>query len=510
MAALNRVLLAVACMAVSFGGPASGQPRGKESSTVDTQKIGNVDVSAWRGFNLPGKHYGVEPEAVENDFKMVSELGFNFVRLCLDYRRYVAKDDWLSFQEDALKEIDHAVACATKYNVHVCLDLHSAPGYIIGGVKDRFSLWDDREAQDAFCAHWEMFAKRYKDIPQERLSFNLVNEPARTTQEKCLAVFLRAIETIHKVDPKRLVVVDGFGFGAKPFPELVPLPNVIQATRGYAPIALTHYTAKWMKDCDKYTLPTWPLIPGVLYSPRNNQEKSGPLVFRADMKEGTEAAIRVRQVAGKAVVVAKADGKTVWEKTFLPKDGAGEWREVVFKKEYNSYENIYDREYAFKVPFSAKELSIENTDGGWLTFNEVSLRQPDGKVFRVAADVDWWGEKPAVHTFSADGRLQPSPDFDAEKKLSAYIQPWLDIAAQGETVFVGEFGAFHKTPHDVTLAWMECWLERWKKARFGWALWNLRGGFGVLDSNRADVTHEDFEGHKLDRKMLDLLLQYAK
>jgi len=39
----------------------------------------------------------------------------------------------------------------------------------------------------------------------------------------------------------------------------------------------------------------------------------------------------------------------------------------------------------------------------------------------------------------------------------------------------------------------------------GYALWNLRGSFGVLDSGRSDVAYEDFHGHKLDRKLLDLL-----
>ena len=39
----------------------------------------------------------------------------------------------------------------------------------------------------------------------------------------------------------------------------------------------------------------------------------------------------------------------------------------------------------------------------------------------------------------------------------------------------------------------------------GWALWNLRGDFGVMDSGRADVEYEDFRGHKLDRRMLELL-----
>jgi endoglucanase len=36
-------------------------------------------------------------------------------------------------------------------------------------------------------------------------------------------------------------------------------------------------------------------------------------------------------------------------------------------------------------------------------------------------------------------------------------------------------------------------------------LWNLRGSFGVLDSQREDVAYEDFRGRKLDRAMLELL-----
>ena len=46
-----------------------------------------------------------------------------------------------------------------------------------------------------------------------------------------------------------------------------------------------------------------------------------------------------------------------------------------------------------------------------------------------------------------------------------------------------------------------------KAEGWGWALWNLRGSFGVVDSGRQDVAYEEFAGHKLDRKMLDLLRQ---
>jgi endoglucanase len=59
----------------------------------------------------------------------------------------------------------------------------------------------------------------------------------------------------------------------------------------------------------------------------------------------------------------------------------------------------------------------------------------------------------------------------------------------------------------VVLSWMSDCLSLWREAGWGWAVWNFRGDFGVMDSGRADVAYEDFQGHKLDRKMLELLRQ---
>ena len=44
--------------------------------------------------------------------------------------------------------------------------------------------------------------------------------------------------------------------------------------------------------------------------------------------------------------------------------------------------------------------------------------------------------------------------------------------------------------------------------KFGWAMWNLYGIFGIIDSERDDVVYEDFYGHKLDRKMLDIMQKH--
>jgi endoglucanase len=95
--------------------------------------------------------------------------------------------------------------------------------------------------------------------------------------------------------------------------------------------------------------------------------------------------------------------------------------------------------------------------------------------------------------------------WDREKLRAELIAKWQPLVQRGGPVHVGEWGCFTQTPHDVCLAWMSDLLALWKEAGWGWSLWNLRGGFGIVDSARPDVAYEDFRGHKLDRKMLELL-----
>jgi endoglucanase len=101
--------------------------------------------------------------------------------------------------------------------------------------------------------------------------------------------------------------------------------------------------------------------------------------------------------------------------------------------------------------------------------------------------------------------LSDHDTWDKARLRKECIAPWKALNEKGVGVHVGEWGAFSHTPHDVVLAWMKDQLDLWRQAGWGWSLWNLDGGFGVLDSGRADVTYEKFKGHKLDRGMLEVL-----
>lgn len=316
----------------------------------------------WRGFNLLEKftqRNGGNPPFAETDFAWMADWGFNFARLPMSYRCWSDPLDWTKLLEPELKHIDQAIEFGRQYGVHVNLNFHRAPGYCVNPPAEPSDLFTDDKALDACALHWGAFARRYRGIPNARLSFDLLNEPKDLAEEAYLRVVKRLVEAIRADDPHRLVIADGLRWGNKPAQLLVPL-GLAQSTRGYAPMRVSHHKASWVGG-QNWDEPTWPL----------------------KTKEGE-----------------------TWDRDRLRRE---------------------------------------------------------------------------------------------------QIEPWKALEQKGVGVHVGEWGAFNQTPHAVALAWMRDCLELWKEAGWGWSLWNLRGSFGVVDSNRADVTYEEFHGHKLDRRMLDLL-----
>jgi endoglucanase len=95
-----------------------------------------------------------------------------------------------------------------------------------------------------------------------------------------------------------------------------------------------------------------------------------------------------------------------------------------------------------------------------------------------------------------------------KERLEKYYQDWIALAASGVGVHCGECGCWNKTPHQVFLAWFQDVLDILTVNKIGYALWNFRGDFGILDSRRADITYEDWHGHKLDAKLLELLKKH--
>jgi endoglucanase len=324
------------------------------------ESVSAAKLPRWRGFNLLEKFTASRNAPYrEEDFAMMAEWGFDFARLPTSYHCWSKPDNWLTIDEGPVRHIDQAIEFGKRYGIHVNLNFHRAPGYCVNPPEEPKDLWTDASALDACAYHWKYFAARYKGIPSTQLSFDLLNEPARTEEPNYVRVAKHLIEAIRSADPARLIVADGHKWGNDPVHGLADM-NVAQSTRGYQPMHISHFKASWIQGSDKWPTPTWPLV----------------------LKDQT---------------------------------------------------------------------------------------------------------------------------WDKERLRRERIEPWKALEKKGVGVHVGEWGAFTSTPHDVALAWMKDNLDLWKEAGWGWALWNLRGGFGLLDTRRADVKYETYKGHQLDRKMLELL-----
>ena len=127
----------------------------------------------------------------EEDFRIVSEWGFNFVRLPLDYRYWIKDGDrknWDVFDEAGFRKVDAAVELGRKYGVHVQICLHRISGYSSGTPSEPTDIFSDPESLRVACLHWRAIARRYKGVPNDVLTFNLFNEPPYIDEAKYVPV----------------------------------------------------------------------------------------------------------------------------------------------------------------------------------------------------------------------------------------------------------------------------------------------------------------------------------
>jgi aryl-phospho-beta-D-glucosidase BglC (GH1 family) len=490
----------------------AGNVRADETGKNKLLKGARYDkLPLWRGFNLLEKYYTPNKHFIEDDFRWISDFGFNFVRLPMDYRIWIKDKDWRKIDEKALDEIDEAVKFGEKYGIHVNINFHRAPGYTVARPAEPKSVWTDPEALEVCLLHWKTFAKRYKGVSNDLVSFNLFNEPqVEPILAQSVVVHKAIIKGIREEDPNRLIICDGYSWGSKPFFDLVD-QKIAQATRGYAPSEISHYKANWAGG-ENFPVPTWPLVSGNGWLPSDSkrevkEEFRSPLTISGLFPSRTKLRLHIGTVSGNILLAVVADGKTIFEHQFKPGPGEGEWKTVVFKQEWNLYQNIYDRDYETVIPAGTQELEIRVTKGDWLSLTQIGVQGEKAEKETTVNLSFGWQQAPSKFQYRESGHSAELLGGNTRDKtwLRKRLEPWKELQKQGCGVFVGECGAFSPCPHDVALRWLSDCLENWREAGWGYALWNFRGSFGIMDSGRKDVEYENFHGHKLDRKMLKLL-----
>jgi len=468
----------------------------------------------WRGFNLEGKGIkgSFNGEWREDDLRMIHEFGFNFARIMIDYRYWSCDDDWTKPDPAKFPSIDKMIGWGKKYKVHIQICFCTPPGMQLK-PRSKKPLFTDAKVQDVMAEHWAYFARRYCDIPNDELSFNLFNEPdGNGTEENYLPIVKKLVAAIHKEDPKRFIVIDGLDRARKPLLGAIDLP-VGQSHHAYIPSTVSHYKAGWLKNSSGWRPdPEWPPSPATspLFGSYKSDKAHMPFVIN-DMPEGT-LTINTKRFNKLIELIVEADGKQLFSRCYRPSPNEPGWTNVVECADKKSWSGYLIKPIAVNVP-ACKKLSIRCGRGDWLELKSVEISSA-GKTATLPFTWEWdiagrrelrFAGFDNPHPFRLmDGSVYTGATYFEDKM----IKKWKPVLDAGQFMMIGETGCLNKTPHDVALRWLEDNLRIWKEKGISWAMWGFRGTMSILNSGRTDVEYEDYQGLKLDRKMLELLQKY--
>ena len=169
----------------------------------------------------------------ERDFQEMKNAGFNYVRIATSWYHlqdpYMNSDfnvnlddeirnnpDMVNLQE--LRYMDQLIAWAMEYDMHLSICFSDTPGLEKPGVTGH-DQWFDTDyctneiyrseyVQQETEKWFRAFAKRYANIPNKYLSFNLLNETDPESDEIYAQAWKPTVEAIWEESPGRIIIAD--------------------------------------------------------------------------------------------------------------------------------------------------------------------------------------------------------------------------------------------------------------------------------------------------------------
>ncbi len=139
----------------------------------------------------------------EQDFKNVSDMGFNCVRIPFWYRNFMSDENgtYITADDDenpGFKKLDWACDMAEKYGLYLIFDMHGCPGGQNGdhssGKAGRNYLYKEEKYQDIMEDLWVKIAERYKNKTCVA-AYDIMNEPLNNADAA------HNVESQYRADP---------------------------------------------------------------------------------------------------------------------------------------------------------------------------------------------------------------------------------------------------------------------------------------------------------------------
>ena len=153
----------------------------------------------------------------EEDFRIISELGMNTVRI--PFTCYNLTEDGYVLRADAFDRLDWAVDMCEKYGLYAVIDLHGAVGSqnqdIHSGDDARYDLYGNEKNEESTVSLWKKIAEHYRDN-KTVAAYDLLNEPRRAPGKFGGKVnfdfYDRLYKAVREEDQNHLILIECFSF----------------------------------------------------------------------------------------------------------------------------------------------------------------------------------------------------------------------------------------------------------------------------------------------------------
>lgn len=419
----------------------------------------NQDLPLWRGCNISFNSmfngalcYNPDDTFAEANLDYIKELGMNFVHLYLTWSYFqgpdFAADNVVNLSR--LEQLDEIISWCMERDIHIQLVFNDVPNLDFDAVYDSIDDWynacstvfTDETVRDNVTAFWRMLARRYADIPNNYLSFNLMNECDPADDDNYVWAFADAVNAIWEECPGRVIVADVHGND--------PLTGAGMAELGCA-LSYHYYNLGDISIVSPEKEAAEPgfyesltgmscLVNANIYSPAFGEGDPN-----TNIPDEAKGALRFTGAVGGATLSIAIEDLSTFDTTMrLTADGQTlyEGMETYTYDEAEDHIGV-DAPVTVTIPEGAGSFEISCPEGCF-TMSDISLRLSDGTEPVLMPVHDWWAGTPlAAVTVGEDGTCASKYSLADLKQGGRSIMDLIGVGKQyGVDVMVGECGIF--------------------------------------------------------------------
>ncbi len=205
-----------------------------------------INLGGWFSQCDPSKeHY--DNFITEKDFANISKIGFDHVRLPIDYN--LLEDENGKPISEGYVYLENTIALCKKYNLNLVLDLHKTAGFSFDSEENENGFFENNFLQERFYKLWEQIAQRFSKY-HEFVAFELLNEVTdKAFSDSWNKISKNCIKRIRAISTDVRIIVGGYWNNSiaalkdliEPYDD-----KIVYTFHCYEPLIFTHQGAYWI------------------------------------------------------------------------------------------------------------------------------------------------------------------------------------------------------------------------------------------------------------------------